>query len=132
MTSTSRYGLEVTFNGSFEEAVVKVKEVFQRHGFGTLCEIDVRATLREKLGEEIEPYTILGVCNPGLASRALKAEPQIGLLLPCNLLVREHQGGITVSAQDPLLMVKITENLALHPIAEEAKGKILNALHELA
>jgi uncharacterized protein (DUF302 family) len=106
--------------------------VFKEHGFGALSEIDVQAALHEKIGEEIEPYTILGMCNPHLASRALKAEHEIGLLLPCNVLVHECGGAVYVAAQDPMLMMDMARNENLRAIAEEAKRLIKQALEEIS
>lgn len=129
---TREYGMSAAVHGEFAEVIARVKETFKKHGFGTLSEIDVRATLLEKTGEEIEPYTILGMCNPQLASRALKAEHEIGLLLPCNVLVHECGGAVQVSAQDPILMLEMARNEALRPVAEEAKERIGQALGEVA
>jgi uncharacterized protein (DUF302 family) len=126
------YGLGVTVAGPFESAVERVKEVFKEHGFGTLTQIDVQATLKEKLGADIEPYTILGVCNPGLAVRAIEAEHEVGLLLPCTILVHECAGSVKVSVQDPDLIVSITGNSELGSVASEAKAGIQNALNALS
>src|SRR5690349_2323091 len=101
MEPIGSYGIEITVNRSFEDAVERVKSVFKEHGFGTLTEIDVQKTLKEKIGAEIEPYTILGVCNPSLAKRAIELEHEIGLLLPCNVLVHQCGGHVRVSVQDP-------------------------------
>lgn len=127
----SAYGMNTIASGSFDEVLEQVKAVFKEQGFGALSEIDVQAALREKLGEEIEPYTILGMCNPQLASRALKAEHEIGVLLPCNVLVHECDGLVHVAAQDPMLMMDMARNENLRPIAEEAKRRIELALEEI-
>ena len=116
---------------AYDEAVVAVKDAFKAQGFGALTEIDVRATLREKLGKDMEPYLIIGACNPGLAHRALDAEREIGALLPCNVVVREDHGGVTVDALDPAIMVTISENPALRAVAEEAAQLIGAALDAL-
>ncbi|MHB1928452.1 MAG: DUF302 domain-containing protein [Acidimicrobiales bacterium] len=116
----------------YDEAVAKVKEAFKAKGFGTLTEIDVRATLREKLGEEMEPYLIVGACNPALAKRALDAERRVGVLLPCNVVVRRSDGGVIVDALDPAIMASVPDNPALAPIAEEAARLVGQALDELA
>jgi uncharacterized protein (DUF302 family) len=130
MKKTS-YGIGRTVDMGFDEAVARVKEVFQTHGFGTLTEIDVQATLKEKIGEEIEPYRILGTCNPRLASRALRAEHEIGLLMPCNVLVHECEGKVHVSVQEPVQMLNVAGNEALDPIAVEVKAIVETALGEL-
>ena len=130
--SHSAYGMSIIATGSFEQTIERVKTIFKEHGFGALSEIDVRAALREKIGEEIEPYTILGMCNPLLASRALKAEHEIGMLLPCNVLVHECGGAVHVAAQDPMLMMEMARNENLQPIAEEAKRLIEKALEEIS
>lgn len=126
------YGQTIEVGLSFEEALPKVREAFKEQGFGTLTEIDVRATLKEKIGREIEPYTILGTCNPELASRALDAEREIGLLLPCNVVVTERDGKTLVQALDPQVMVSVPGNDELKPIAEEAAKGIDAALASLA
>ncbi|CCW34884.1 hypothetical protein CWRG_00094 [Chthonomonas calidirosea] len=131
MQQTCRYGLGVTLSTSFADALRLTKEAFQQQGFGTLAEIDVQKALQEKLGLHREPYTILGMCNPHLASQAIAAEPHIGLLLPCNVLVAQHGERVEVSAQDPREMVEITQNPNLKPIAEEAYRRIVAALTQL-
>lgn len=125
------YGKTIEIALPYEEAVPRVKEAFQEQGFGTLTEIDVRATLRQKIGREIEPYLILGTCNPQLASRALDAERDIGLLLPCNVVVTERDGRTLVLALDPRVMVSVPERPELEPIADEAAGRIGRALETL-
>ena len=95
------YGHTRTLDLPFPDAVRKVKDAFQAQGFGTLTEIDVQATLEQKLGLDTEPYVILGACNPQLAHQALQLEPEIGLLLPCNVVVRRHAGTTLVHALDP-------------------------------
>lgn len=129
--TTGKYGISTTVAMPFDEAVALVKEAFKAEQFGTLSEIDVRKTLLEKTGEEIESYTILGMCNPQLASRAIKAEHEVGMLLPCNVLVHECGGQVRVSAQDPIVLLQVAQNKALQPIAEEAKQRIERALQAL-
>lgn len=128
----SAYGMSIIAIGTFEQTIERVKIVFKEHGFGALSEIDVQAALREKIGEEIEPYTILGMCNPHLASRALKVEHEIGMLLPCNVLVHECGGAVHVGAQDPMMMMDMARNENLRPIAKEAKRLIEQALEEIS
>lgn len=122
------YTTTVALPLSIEAAIPIVKEALRAQGFGTLTEIDVKSTLYEKIGEDFEPYVILGACNPRLAFRALSAEREIGALLPCNVVVRQSEGGVTVDALDPAIMAKVTENPELGPIAEEAALLIGEAL----
>lgn len=126
------YGQTIEIALPYEEAIPKVKEAFKEQGFGTLTEIDVRATLKEKIGRDIEPYMILGTCNPDLASKALDVEREIGLLLPCNVVVTERQGKTLVQAFDPQVMVAVLERDELKPIADEAGERIRRALAVLA
>ena len=125
------YAKTITLDIAYDEAVPRVKEAFKAQGFGTLTEIDVRATLKEKLGEEIEPYVILGACNPELAHRALDIEREIGLLLPCNVVVRADGERCLVQALDPSDLADVPDNAALQPIAEEAGRRIDAALADL-
>lgn len=116
----------------FDEVLGRVKEAFAAEGFGTLTEIDVQATLREKIGREMEPYVIVGACNPQLASEALDAEPRIGVLLPCNVVVRQSGGDVLVEAMDPGLMARITGVAAVEPIADRARRLVGDALERVA
>jgi uncharacterized protein (DUF302 family) len=125
------YYSTVILDMSYDEAVPRVKEAFKEQGFGTLTEIDVRATLREKIGAEVEPYVILGACNPELAHRALEAEREIGVLLPCNVVVRATGDTTTVQALDPDVMVQLPGNPAIQDIADEASRRISAALAAL-
>jgi uncharacterized protein (DUF302 family) len=126
------YGIPVTLDQPFAEAVERVRAALAEQGFGILTEIDVRATLQAKLGEEIEDYLILGACNPALAHRALQADRRIGLLLPCNVVVRAADGHTVVEVMDPHLMVRVTEQPALESVADEAAGRLRAALEALA
>jgi uncharacterized protein (DUF302 family) len=126
------YGRTIILDLPQDEAVTRVKEAFKEQGFGTLTEIDVQATLEEKLGEQMEPYRILGVCNPELAHRALEIDRHIGLLLPCTVTVRTVDTGTQVEALDPQVMVSVPGNEELRPIADEAARRIEAALDELA
>jgi uncharacterized protein (DUF302 family) len=125
------YTTEITLDRPYGETVARVKEAFQKQGFGTLTEIDVQTTLRDKLGEDVEPYVILGLCNPRLAHRALEVEPRIGTLLPCNVVVRRVGGKTVVDALDPALMAEIPERQELRPIADEAADLVRTALDDL-
>jgi uncharacterized protein (DUF302 family) len=115
----------------FDEALAHTKEAFAAEGFGTLTEIDVQATLRTKTGKEMERYVIVGACNPELAGRALEAEPQIGVLLPCNVVVREVDGRVVVEAMDPGVMAMLVGTEEIQPIADEARRLVSNALDRL-
>src|SRR5215207_8494366 len=126
------YGHTITLNLPFPDAVSKVKDAFAVQGFGTLTEIDVQATLKHKLGLDTDPYVILGTCNPQLAHQALEIEPEIGLLLPCNVVVRRHAGTTLVHALDPQVMVQVPQRPELQPIAYEANRRIRAALDSLA
>lgn len=125
------YGRTVLIDDPVTEAVGKVKDALKGQGFGTLTEIDVQATLREKIGAEIAPYVILGACNPVLAHRALQAEPDIGLLLPCNVVVRVHGDRTQVSALDPEIIADLADHPDLKPIADEATRLLDAALESL-
>ena len=118
------YGFGTHLDLSYEEAIPRVKEALKAEGFGVLTEIDVRKTLREKLGAEMEPYIILGACNPPLAHRALQAEPNIGLLLPCNVVVRADGTGSRVDVADPQAMLGIVGSVQLEVVADEAKQRL--------
>ncbi|GAA3761088.1 uncharacterized protein (DUF302 family) [Spinactinospora alkalitolerans] len=125
------YARSITLDLPYDQAVPRVKEAFKAQGFGTLTEIDVTVTLKEKLGEDMEPYIILGMCSPNLAHQALEAEREIGLLLPCNVVVRAHQDGALVQALDPHVMVSVPERQELQPVAQQAARQIQAALDSL-
>jgi uncharacterized protein (DUF302 family) len=119
---------------SFEDAVARTREALAEQGFGVLTEINVKSTLKAKLGHDMEDYLILGACNPPLAHRAVEANRQIGLLLPCNVVVRadpDHAGTVLVEAMNPGLMVEFTGEPELRPIAEEVTGKLQAAIDSL-
>jgi uncharacterized protein (DUF302 family) len=118
------YGISKTVSHSYERAVDRVTEELKKEGFGVLTTIDVQETLKKKLGVDFTKYVILGACNPPLAHKALLAEEQIGLLLPCNVIVYEREGGTVVAAFDPMMMVTILENDAMRPIADEVRKKL--------
>ena len=125
------YGTSVHLRAPFDETVERVKAALKEQGFGVLTEIDVRATLKEKLGQDMEDYLILGACNPPLAHRALQADRRIGLLLPCNVVVRAQADGTLVEALDPQIMVRVAGESALEPIADEAADRLRAALKAL-
>lgn len=116
----------------FDEALARTKEAFAAEGFGTLTEIDVQATLKDKTGKEMGRYVIVGACNPQLAGRALDVEPQVGVLLPCNVVVRQSDSGVVIEAMDPGVMATMVGSEAIRPIADEARLLVGNALERLA
>ncbi len=128
---SKQYGFGTTLPMPYDKVIPRVKEALKAEGFGVLTEIDVRQTLREKLGTEMEPYLILGACNPTLAHQALELEPQIGLLLPCNVVVRATGDGCRIEVADPEVMLGIADSEQLKAIAEEAKRRLLRALATL-
>jgi uncharacterized protein (DUF302 family) len=125
------YGITVAVPTPFADTVERVRAALKEQGFGVLTEIDVQATLREKVGEEMEDYLILGACNPPLAHRALGADRRIGLLLPCNVVVRAEGDHTVVEALDPQVMVGVTGKAELKPVADEAAQRIRAALRTL-
>lgn len=122
----------VELSEPFEVALARVKESLSIAGFGILTEIDVQATLREKIGKVMDRYVILGACNPTLASRALDIEPQVGVLLPCNVVLREVDSGVLVEALDPGVMTTLVGREEIRPIADEARRLLGEALARLA
>ncbi|MCH7516691.1 MAG: DUF302 domain-containing protein [Bacteroidetes bacterium] len=118
------YGFSKTVDLSFEDTINKVTEELKKEGFGILTTIDIKETLKNKIDVDFKKYTILGACNPTLAHKALQAEEEIGLLLPCNVIVYEKEGKSAVSVFDPSLMSKVVENENLDSIAEEVKEKL--------
>ena len=126
------YSMTITLDLPYDQAVPAVKAALAEQGFGVLTEIDARATLKEKLDHDMEPYVILGACNPQLAHRALDVDRQIGLLLPCNVVDRaDGDDRSIVSALDPQVMVTIPEREDLRPVADEAGVRIRAALDAL-
>ena len=125
------YGTSVTLDLPFADAVGRVRAALQEQGFGVLTEIDVTATLRARLGEQMEDYLILGACNPPAAHRALGIDRSIGLLLPCNVVVRATPAGTLVEALDPQVMVALTGRPELKPVADEVGRRLARALAAL-
>lgn len=125
------YGHSATLAWSFPEVLVAVREALAGQGFGIVSEVDLAATLRSKIGVEIEPQVILGACNPSFAERALAAEPGIGLLLPCNVVVRATGASTIVEMVDPGILVELTENPDLESIADEVGQRLSAAMEAL-
>ncbi len=123
--------LRIKLTVSYEQAVEKVTAALKTQGFGVLTEIDVQATLKKKLDVNFRRYVILGACNPTLAHRALSASLDVGLLLPCNVVVYEDDGGSVVAAQDPIVMLQVIDNPTLVTIAQEARARLAQAIDEL-
>lgn len=129
----SDYGISVTLRAGFADSVERTRAALAEQGFGVLTEIDVAATLKAKLGHDMAPYLILGACNPPLAHQALGVDTSIGLLLPCNVVVRAVDEEHTlVEALDPNVMVTVTGLTALAPVAEQARARLSAALDALA
>ena len=128
MPAVTGYTLSGTTSLSFTDAVARVRETLGEEGFGVLTEIDVQATLREKLGKETAPYLILGACNAPYAHRAIELEAELGTLLPCNVVVYEQDGATHLSAVDPVAMLSIVDNPALEPVAAEIREKVERAV----
>jgi uncharacterized protein (DUF302 family) len=127
LTTDSDAALRTTSSLPFDDTVAVVRRALEDEGFGVLTEIDVQATLREKLGEETAPYVILGACNPTYAHRALALEPDLGTLLPCNVVVYAADGRTHVVAVDPVAMLGVVRNPALDPIAAEIRARLERA-----
>ena len=118
------YVRSITLDLSFGDAVTRTRAALAEQGFGVLTEIDVQATLKDKLGQDMEPYVILGACNPELAHQALEIDREIGALLPCNVVVREQDGGSTVLILDPQIMATLPGRDELQPVADEASRRM--------
>ena len=126
------YGFAITMSAPFEETVVAVRQALSEQGFGVLTEIDVQATMKAKLDIDGDPYLILGACNPPLAHRAMSADPSIGLLLPCNVVVRVAGESTVVEVIDPMTMVAMSPSPDLRSVAEEATTRLRAALASLS
>jgi uncharacterized protein (DUF302 family) len=119
------YGFNIQVKGSFDDTVKRVTEALKTEGFGVLTDIDVQATMKAKLGIDGKPYRILGACNPPLAHKAISADPDIGLLLPCNVVVREDAAGkIIVGFMDPIAVLKLTDNPGITDIAKDVRARL--------
>ena len=122
------YGIGVDTPLPVGEAEAAIRAALAEQGFGVLTEIDVAATLKEKLGVERRPYKILGACNPALAAQALEVDGHVGLLLPCNVIVYETDGGSRVEALEPRIMSQMIDDTRIQPIAAEARSRLVKAL----
>lgn len=123
-----KYGFSKITDYGFEQAIDKVTEELKKEGFGVLTTIDVKDTLKKKIDVDFKKYTILGACNPKLAHSALQVEEELGLLLPCNIIVYEKSGKTVVSVFDPIIMTVVIENPEMKPVAEEVKKKLQRVL----
>lgn len=126
-----KYGFSKTVDLSYEETLNKVTEELKKEGFGVLTSIDVKETLKQKINVDFKKYKILGACNPPIAHRALQTEEELGLLLPCNIIVYERENKTVVSAFEPMLMMEIIENENMKPIAEEVSKKLHKVLENI-
>lgn len=126
------YTISAETSLSFEEAADRARELLQEAGYGVLAEIDVKAKLEEKLGIEREPYLILGACNPPLARQGLDAEPELGALLPCNVVVYEREGRTHVAAVEPETMLSVVDNDKLASIAQQVRQDLTRVVEEVA
>lgn len=133
VTQTTPYGIGTTVALDYDRAVERTREELAREGFGILSEIDVAATLKKKLDVDFRPYVILGACNPPLAHRALMAERDLGLLLPCNVIVYagDRAGESVVAAMDPVQALALTGNDSIRPIAEDVRERLERVLRSL-
>jgi len=131
LETASNYGMRVCLDIPYEDAIDRVTGALQAEGFGVLTEIDVQATLEKKIGATFRRYVILGACNPVLAQQALETELEIGLLLPCNVIVYEDAGGSVVSIADPDVMMQAAATEGLRPLAAEARARLERVLEAL-
>ena len=126
-----QYGFSKTIDLSFQDAIEKVTDELKKEGFGVLTTIDVKETLKKKINVDFKKYTILGACNPPLAHKALSSEEEIGLLLPCNVIVYENGDKTNVSVFNPALMSDVVDNENLKPVADEVQEKLKRVLNNV-
>lgn len=122
------YTYDRIIDAPFEDVDARVRKALSDHGFGVLTEIDVKSTLKTKIDAEIDAYRILGACNPGMAYKAIQAEPRVGALLPCNVILRAVTGGVEVSAIDPVASMQAVGNAELNAIASEVRDMLIKAV----
>jgi uncharacterized protein (DUF302 family) len=127
----NKYGFGKTVALSFDAAVAKVTQELAKEGFGVLTDIDVAATMKKKLGRDMAPYRILGACNPPIAAQAIDAEPSIGLLMPCNVVVREDAMGVHVELLDPIALFELSARADVGPLAREVRARLDRVLATL-
>ena len=125
------YGHHIDIAGPFDQALERVQAALKAEGFGVLSDIDIQKAMKEKLGKDMPAYRILGACNPPLAHQALQADPEIGLLLPCNVVVQEASDGVTISIADPRAMFSLVDNPRLTPVVEEADQRLRRVIASL-
>ena len=126
-----QYGFSKTIDLAYEQAIEKVTAELKKEGFGVLTSIDVKDTLKQKINVDFKKYTILGACNPPIAHKALQEEEELGLLLPCNVIVYEKEGKTCVSIFDPMVMTWIIENDNMKPIATEVQERLQRVLNAI-
>ena len=126
------YSFSKTIDMTFDEAISSVKQELQREGFGVLTEIDIKETLKQKLNVDFQRYTILGACNPSFAYQALQLENEVGVMLPCNVIVQEHAGGgVRISAVDPVASMQAIDNPKLKEIADQVRDRLKSVIDAL-
>ncbi len=130
--TTTEYAFRTRLDLPYEQAVANVTTALKNEGFGVLTEIDVKATLKQKLDADFRKYVILGACNPSLAHQALNTELEIGLLLPCNVIVYEDNGGSVVSIVDPISMLGVVESPDLESVAQEARARLQRVIEAVS
>lgn len=133
IAQTTPYGISTTISRGYDEALARTRDALAKEGFGVLTEIDVRATMRKKLDVDFRPYTILGACHPPLAYQALTREPDIGLLLPCNVIVYagDQPGTSVVAAMDPIAALALARNDSVRPIAADVRARLERVLADV-
>lgn len=130
--SKARYGIARELGQvDFSAARAAIEQALSAHGFGVLTTIDLQQTMKKKLDVDMPPYVILGACNPPLAHQALEAEPAVGLLLPCNVVVAQHENGVVVSAVDPAQLFGVVDRPELTPVAQQVRDKLVAAIESI-